>query len=194
MSRKHFTLGLLGWPLEHSLSPVIHAAALRACKLKGEYLLYPVPPLPAGAEPLSALLDDLRLGEIDGLNVTVPHKRSVLSLLDRLTPVADAIGAVNVILREGNGLTGDNTDVDGFLSDLETTLSPRVGCALILGAGGAGRAAELRSRKPARSAHRRQTGLRVLRNPRPRNRSDGCARRVVRNIGGAERRRRRATG
>jgi shikimate dehydrogenase len=140
VSGEQFKLGLIGWPLEHSLSPVIHAAALRAIKLQGEYLLYPIPPLPAGAEALRQLLDDLRMGKIDGLNVTIPHKGSIQPLLDRLTPVAEAIGAVNTILREGDELIGDNTDMEGFLRDLDATLSPKVDGALILGAGGAARA------------------------------------------------------
>jgi shikimate dehydrogenase len=137
---ENFSLGLIGWPLEHSLSPVIHTAALQACGLKGGYLPYPIPPLPAGGEDLLAILDDLRTGEIDGLNVTIPHKRSILPQLDNLTIVADAIGAVNTILRDGDELIGDNTDMEGFLQDLETTLSPMVGGALILGAGGGARA------------------------------------------------------
>lgn len=140
MSGEPFTLGLIGWPLEHSLSPVIHAAALRANELQGEYLLYPIPPLPAGAEALRHQLNDLRLGEIDGLNVTIPHKGSIQPLVDRLTPVAEAIGAVNTIHRDGDELIGDNTDMEGFLCDLNGTLSPHVDGALILGAGGAARA------------------------------------------------------
>ncbi len=140
MSGKQFALGLIGWPLEHSLSPVIHTAALRSCELQGEYLPYPIPPLPEGAQALRVILDDLRRGKIDGLNVTIPHKQSVVPLLDHLTPVARAIGAVNTILRDGRELIGDNTDMQGFLRDLSSALSPRVGGALVLGAGGAARA------------------------------------------------------
>jgi shikimate dehydrogenase len=89
---------------------------------------------------LGQLLGALRLGKIDGLNVTIPHKGSVPPLLDQLTPVAEAIGAVNTIHRDGDELIGDNTDMVGFLRDLDGTLSPRVDGALILGAGGAARA------------------------------------------------------
>jgi shikimate dehydrogenase len=140
VSEKHFTLGLIGWPLEHSLSPAIHTAALRSCELQGEYLPYPIPLLPEGAQALRAILDDFRAGKIDGLNVTIPHKQSVVPELDHLTPVARAIGAVNTILRDGEELIGDNTDMEGFLRDLSSALSPRVGGSLILGAGGAARA------------------------------------------------------
>jgi shikimate dehydrogenase len=108
--------------------------------MQGEYLAYPIPPLPAGAEALRTILDDLRAGKIDGLNVTIPHKRSIVPRLDHLTPVAETIGAVNTIFRNGEELVGDNTDMQGFLRDLSSVLSPRVGGALILGAGGAARA------------------------------------------------------
>jgi shikimate dehydrogenase len=119
---------------------VIHAAALRTRELQGEYLLYPIQPIPEGVRALKALLDDLRMGKIDGFNVTIPHKESIQPLLDRQTPVAEAIGAVNTILRDGDELIGDNTDMEGFLRDLDATLSPRFDGALILGAGGAARA------------------------------------------------------
>jgi shikimate dehydrogenase len=126
--------------LEQSLSPVIHAAALRASELQGEFLLYPIPHLPEGEQALKALLNDLRASKVDGLNVTIPHKQSVLSHLDRLTPVVEEVGAVNTILRVEGVLVGDNTDVTGFLKDLAATLSPTTSGALILGAGGAARA------------------------------------------------------
>lgn len=140
MRVKKYALGLIGWPLEHSLSPVIHTTALRSRGLEGEYQLFPIPALPEGAGKLGGILDSMRRGELDGLNVTLPHKRTVLDHLDQLTPVAEAIGAVNTIFRDGRELIGDNTDKDGFLYDLAATLSPEVGGALILGAGGAARA------------------------------------------------------
>ncbi len=140
MSGDLYHLGLLGWPLRHSLSPDIHIAALQALDLSGDYQLLPMPPLPEGEAYLSGVLERMRRGELQGLNVTVPHKQVILGYLDRLTPVAQAIGAVNTIFRQGEELVGDNTDRDGFIKDLRTTLSPRVGGAIILGAGGAARA------------------------------------------------------
>lgn len=136
------SLGLIGYPLLYSLSPGLHAAALRGLKLEGEYRLYPVPPLPEGAPQLEAIFRRLRTGEIDGLNVTVPHKQNVLSLLDELSDTAKAIGAVNTVFRQDGRLVGDNTDAPGFLADLSRLLPaayfPRR--ALVLGAGGAARA------------------------------------------------------
>lgn len=140
------TLALTGWPLGHSLSPKIHNAALQALGLEGSYRLCPVPPEPEGERALAELLESVRRGEIDGLNVTIPHKQAVLPLLDELTPAARQIGAVNTIYRRGYRLAGDNTDSPGFLADLHRYIpvKPPPGgpapLALVLGAGGAARA------------------------------------------------------
>jgi len=139
-----FRLGLIGYPLGHSLSPKIHAAALRACGLQGTYSLFPISPEDKPA--LQALLTRIRSGEIHGLNVTIPHKQSVIEFMDELTPTAKAIGAVNTIyFREGK-LIGDNTDAPGFLSDLKRVMSENQSSvanrksAIVLGAGGSARA------------------------------------------------------
>jgi shikimate dehydrogenase len=135
---------LVGWPLGHSLSPLIHAAALEAASLEGVYHLYPVPPIPAGAEAMSAVIEQMRSRDLHGLNLTIPHKLSVIPLLDGLTGVAKAVGAVNLIYIEGGRLIGDNSDAPAFLLDLQRTLgfTEQTGrSALILGAGGAARAA-----------------------------------------------------
>lgn len=142
-----FRLGLAGWPLAHSFSPRLHQAALQACGLSGEYRLYPIAPLPAGLAELARLLDHLRQGELDGLNVTIPHKQSVGTFVDVLTPKAQAIGAVNTLIRSGEQLVGDNTDAAGFWNDLEDQAARvfpggllQTGTALVLGAGGSARA------------------------------------------------------
>lgn len=136
------SLGLIGYPLGHSLSPRLHMAALQALGLPGEYCLYPLPPDENLAPALGELLARLRRGEIDGLNVTIPHKQAVLPLLDECTPAARAIGAVNTILRRDSRLVGDNTDAPGFLADLRRAFPALAepGMALVLGAGGAARA------------------------------------------------------
>lgn len=153
--REPYNLGLIGYPLGHSLSPQMHNAALRALGLEGEYRLYPVPPHPQpislgergvrgeGMYSLENLLENMRAGPIHGLNVTIPHKQNVIALLDELTPVAQAIGAVNAIFRTGDQLIGDNSDAPGFFHDLQrcfnlSTFQPST--ALILGAGGSARA------------------------------------------------------
>ena len=141
--RSFWQLGLIGWPVGHSLSPVMHSAALQATGLAGDYRLFPVPPLPGGASSLRDLLDEMRHGNIHGLNVTIPHKQSVLPLMDDLTPAAQAIGAVNTISMNGR-LKGDNTDWLGFSRDLAAHIPEDLPAAerraLVLGAGGSARA------------------------------------------------------
>ena len=130
-------LGLVGYPLEHSLSPALHQAALQAASLQGEYKLHPVRPGDVAA--LRHLVNRIRAGDITGLNVTIPHKQAIVPLLDELTPAAKAIGAVNTIYLKDGKTVGDNTDFAGFLADLLRWMPiPRT--ALVLGAGGAARA------------------------------------------------------
>jgi len=136
------SLGLIGYPLGHSLSPRLHTAALQALGLPGEYHLYPLAPGPELQPALNALLERMRRGELHGLNVTIPHKQAVVPLLDECSPAAEAIGAVNTIVARHGRLIGDNTDAPGFLADLRRAF-PRLsasGDALMLGAGGAARA------------------------------------------------------
>ena len=138
----NYQLGLIGYPLGHSLSPKIHAAALKACELDGNYSLFPIPP--DDKQGLKDLLARVRSGEIHGLNVTIPHKQNVIEFMDELTPTAQAIGAVNTIYMRDNKLIGDNTDAPGFLSDLKKVnkeTSTQVSRpAIVLGAGGSARA------------------------------------------------------
>jgi len=135
-------LGLIGYPVSHSLSPKIQNAALRVSGLEGDYSLFPI--APDDMDALKNLLDRVRPGEITGLNVTIPHKQNVIPFLDELTPTAKAIGAVNIIYMRENKLVGDNTDAAGFLVDLKRqlttdTLRNKESNALVLGAGGSAR-------------------------------------------------------
>jgi shikimate dehydrogenase len=138
--RESYSLGLTGYPLHHSLSPRIHAAALRESGLQGDYRLYPV----EDAAGLQELLNRLRRGTLQGLNVTIPHKGSILSLLDVLTPTAKAVGAANTIFCRDGQLVGDNTDTTGFLADLDrlgwSQSKTQSQVALVLGSGGSARA------------------------------------------------------
>jgi len=134
----HF--GLIGYPLSHSLSPTLHEAAFEVLALQGEYLLYPVAPGEIGR--LAELATHMRDGEIQGLNVTIPHKQAIMAVLDELTPSAQAIGAVNTLYFKNGKLIGHNTDAPGFLADQakflrNTKVEKKV---LVLGAGGAARA------------------------------------------------------
>jgi shikimate dehydrogenase len=136
-------LGLIGYPISHSLSPKIHSAALQACGLNGSYSLFPIHA--DDKQGLKALLSCVRSDEISGLNVTIPHKQNVIEFMDELTPTAKAIGAVNIIYMKENKLLGDNTDAPGFLTDLKKFLTTKIQKhgelnALVLGAGGSARA------------------------------------------------------
>jgi len=136
-------LGLIGYPVSHSLSPKIQNAALKASGLEGEYSLYPI--APDDMPVLKALLDRVRSREMTGFNVTIPHKQNVIPFMDELTPTAQAIGAVNVIYVRGDKLIGDNTDAPGFLVDLNHFLAESKSeivnrkSAIALGAGGSAR-------------------------------------------------------
>lgn len=132
---------LLGHPVEHSLSPRIHNAAFCAQGINAVYLATPVP-----SSALRQAVEGLRALHALGANVTLPHKETILSHLDTVTERADAIGAVNTIVRiereEGrDALQGDNTDVEGFLEPLEKLEARFEGRPmLVFGAGGAARA------------------------------------------------------
>lgn len=133
---------LLGYPLEHSLSPRIHNAAFRAQGVNAVYLATPVRP-----DALQAAVDGLRALHVLGANVTVPHKEAVRPLLDDVSERAAAVGAVNTIVREEredahDRLHGDNTDIEGFLTPLRDQVDEPLSGApmLVFGAGGAARA------------------------------------------------------
>ena len=135
-------LGLIGYPVSHSLSPTIQNAALRASGLEGDYSLYPVPA--EDMQALETLLATVRSGEMTGFNVTLPHKQNVISFLDELTQTAKSIGAVNIIFMRDDKLIGDNTDAAGFLAHLNQFLTTesrrhRDSKVLVLGAGGSAR-------------------------------------------------------
>ena len=129
--------GVMGHPITHSLSPAMHTAALRALKLDAVYAPFDVPP-----DLLAPILRGLAASGVEGLNVTVPLKEAVIPFMGRLDRSAKAIGAVNTIVVRGGRLTGYNTDAAGFLRALrELGWRPRPTRAVILGAGGAARAA-----------------------------------------------------
>jgi shikimate dehydrogenase len=128
--------GVIGYPIGHSLSPVMQTAALRALRLEALYTAFEVPP-----RFLSPILRALILSGVEGLNVTVPLKEQVLPLMDRLDPTAKALGAVNTILIHNRRTSGYNTDGVGFTQALrELGYRSRPARAALLGAGGAARA------------------------------------------------------
>jgi shikimate dehydrogenase len=132
----HF-VGVLGWPLEVTLSPLMHNVGFRRLGLDWIYLRWPVAP-----DDLDHAVRGLRALGADGANVTMPHKESIVEHLDSLDEDAGAIGAVNTVRRSGKELIGHNTDVVGFSEFLveDAGFQPDGTSALVLGAGGAARA------------------------------------------------------
>ncbi len=133
-------LGVLGDPIGHSLSPAIHNAAFAALDLDLAYV-----PLPVKAGELGAALEGLRAFGFRGASVTIPHKVAVLAHLDRLDDDVRFAGAANTIVVEAGELCGYNTDVEGVRAPLVAACgdSLRGEPGLLLGAGGAARAAAL---------------------------------------------------
>ncbi len=129
---------LLGNPVSHSLSPLIHNAAFKALGIAAEYQAVDV-----RRTELPEAIERLRVGRVLGANVTIPHKETAVELVDDLTSDAAATHAVNTILvSEPGRLIGANTDVEGFSQPLKAYVDAlRGGSAVILGAGGAARAA-----------------------------------------------------
>ena len=146
MSARYWKLGILGWPLGYSLSPLMHAAALKACGLEGEYKEYPVQP-----DDLWGWLEKVNDLGLSGFNVTMPYKKSVFAWvissgggrLGRLESIDRVIGALNTIVIEDGRPVGYNTDGEGFLRTLvepPRALDLTDKHALLLGAGGAAQA------------------------------------------------------
>jgi shikimate dehydrogenase len=131
------TAGLIGFPLGHSISPAMHNAAYKKLGLDFIYVPFEVPP-----DDLREALAGLRALHMAGFNVTIPHKESILPLLDDITPVAKRIGAVNTVVNQEGRLVGYNTDGPGFIESLKADahFDPQGKSAVILGAGGASRA------------------------------------------------------
>lgn len=129
--------GLIGYPVKHSLSPVMHNAAFRAMKINAQYRLFPLK-----EEEIPAFIRGLRQNNIYGLNVTVPYKEKIIPFLDKLSKEAGLIGAVNTIKVFPDRLEGFNTDGQGFITHLTKDLgfSLKSKSVAILGAGGASRA------------------------------------------------------
>jgi shikimate dehydrogenase len=131
--------GLVGWPVAHSRSPVIHNHWLARYAIPGRYVLFPVP-----AERLADALRGLSALRLRGCNVTTPHKQAVMPLVDDVDPLAKRIGAVNtIVVQEDGSLRGFNNDGNGFVQsirDARPDWRPDAGPIAIIGAGGAARA------------------------------------------------------
>jgi len=133
-------VGLIGYPVAHSLSPAMQQAAFDACGVEARYALWETPP-----GTLPARIASLRAAEVLGANVTIPYKVDVVPLIDDYDPLAARVGAVNTIVNRNGRLTGYNTDVYGFIHALNDQAGHLFAGqrlhAGIIGTGGAARAA-----------------------------------------------------
>jgi shikimate dehydrogenase len=129
-------LFIIGSPIGHSLSPLLHNAALHQLGIPLSYEAIEI-----RMDELQDLIREVRLSNVVGFNVTIPHKETIIPLLDKFDESARRIGAVNTVVKDDRGLIGYNTDIDG----VEQTLAPYRSSimrtsALLIGAGGAARA------------------------------------------------------
>jgi shikimate dehydrogenase len=134
-------VGLMAWPIGHTLSPAMHNAAFDALGLNWRYI-----PLPVHPTQVETAVHGLVALGFQGCNVTVPHKQAVISVLDSIAPDAQAFGAVNTIVVERNEdgtavIRGDNTDYTGFVASLRSEgFEPEGKKVVVVGAGGGARA------------------------------------------------------
>jgi shikimate dehydrogenase len=136
ISGKTRVCGVIGDPIEHTLSPIMHNAAFEALKLDYVFLAFKVKPAEVGNA-----MSGMRALTIHGLNVTMPHKSAVIKYLDEVDPAGKAIASANTILNKDGRLLGFNTDGVGALNALEQNgVEPRGKKVLLLGAGGAAKA------------------------------------------------------
>jgi len=131
-------LVLVGYPLSHSLSPVMHNAALKTMGLENEFK-YDIQPILENE--LQAFVASVRDGTVAGANITIPYKKNIMDYIDIISDEANALGSVNTLYRVNDVVAGCNTDVSGFLESLrEHAISLKGLHTTILGAGGAARA------------------------------------------------------
>jgi shikimate dehydrogenase len=136
ISGKTIVCGIIGDPIEHTMSPAMHNAAFQTLGLDYTYVPFRVKSL-----ELKKAIEGIRGLNLRGLNVTIPHKVAVMQFLDRIDPLAEKIGAVNTIVNDDGILSGYNTDATGFLQTLhDKDVDPEDKKVLLLGAGGAARA------------------------------------------------------
>jgi len=139
MKKNFLKAGVVGWPIDHSLSPYVHGFWLNEHSINGEYISRGVK-----SEDFPAFLQEIVEKEWRGINITLPHKNTAFKIVDKLDKNARRMGAVNTVIVTANGtLKGINTDGYGFLKNLEQhcpSLRLDKGPSVVLGAGGAARA------------------------------------------------------
>lgn len=134
----HYQLGLIGYPIQHSLSPWIHERFLTNTNLSGAYRIMEIHP----HEDFSEQVKRIRQSKINGFNVTVPYKQKIIPYLDQIDENARLMGAVNTVVNKNGVWTGYNTDGIGYVRSLRSrfsSLNEKAMKVLLIGAGGAAR-------------------------------------------------------
>lgn len=127
--------GIIGWPLGHTMSPILHNRGFGQLGIDATYEAWPLEPA-----DVAEFMARVRTEPVSGASVTIPHKQAVMKYLDTITDRARGVGAVNTLYWDGDALCGDNTDVLGLIAPLKK-LDSLPASAMVLGAGGAARAA-----------------------------------------------------
>ncbi|MEW6556459.1 MAG: shikimate dehydrogenase [Elusimicrobiota bacterium] len=128
-------LGIFGWPIEHSLSPAMHNAAIKKMGLDYVYIPFNIKP-----SQLKTAVESIRVLNIAGVNITIPHKENVIKFLDKISDEAKKIGAVNTIVNRNGFLSGYNTDHYGFVKSIEGKTTVKNKTVFMLGCGGVAKA------------------------------------------------------
>lgn len=126
--------GIIGYPLGHTMSPALHNWGFERFGIAAAYMAFPTSP-----DKVADFITAFRTLPISGASVTIPHKETVMPLIDGITERARLVGAVNTLYWDNGRLMGENTDITGFLSPLRAHAA-RISSALVLGAGGAAKA------------------------------------------------------
>lgn len=131
------TVGLLGYPLGHTVSPAMHNAAFKDLGINAQYL-----PFEVAESELKEAIEGFRALHFLGFNVTIPYKEKIMDYLDEVTKLPELIGAVNTVVNRDGMLVGYNTDGPGFIESLneDAGFDPKKKSAVLIGCGGAGRA------------------------------------------------------
>lgn len=127
--------GIIGFPLGHSMSPLLHTTAFQALGIPAVFVPWSMEP-----EKLSLFVEAIRLLDIQGVSVTIPHKQTIIPLLDEVTDRVKTMGAANLLYRKDGKICGDNTDILGFMAPLQKNRRDASSRVLLMGAGGAARA------------------------------------------------------
>ena len=130
---KHFAV--IGSPVEHSLSPFLHNWVFKTLHIQAEYEKIRIE-----KQELSDIVQKIKNGQLDGINVTIPHKENIMKFLDEVNPRAETIGSVNCVIKSNSRIIGNNTDWFGFSQALKTsqiTISGKE--VIVLGSGGTGK-------------------------------------------------------